>query len=256
MHATVMSEVDANAQFTLPLFELQLYHACDRMAREGADLGWAITHWTMIPGFAGRYLTSRRELAEAEQHILALVRAAWERQGQPADPQRVVEDCRPWLYAFVAEGIARWRRLPPQHHWFGCFCATQEPDPRLAALHFYNCVCPESPFADGEALQDDLRQCLLALRRAAPAVERLQCGSWVNNLPPIQALFPPSYRHSLVQTDPDGKSGLGWWGQFVSSAGGLHQRRAAELRLTGNFHYARLLGRCSLADALQHLGAG
>ncbi len=255
MHAVAMTDIDANARFSQPLFELQIYHACDRVVREGADLDFALRRWTMLPGFPRRYLASAEELATHERRTLALIHACWDRQAGAVEPQRIVEESRAWLAELIADVVARWRRLPPQNSWYGCFCTTHEPGQDLAAFHFYNCACPASPFTDADALRDDLRQCLLALRRESPQVRRIQCGSWVNNLSPIQALLPRAYRQSLVKTDPDGKSGLGWWGQFVSSDGGLNEQRAAELRATGIFHYARLLGHCSLDEALSHLGA-
>lgn len=256
MHQVTTNHLEANARFSLPLFCLQLHHAYDRAARGLVDLDFAIRHWTMIPGFPTRYNASPAELAETERRVLALVRADWDSGGPRPDPARLVERSRAWLEPLVADVLARWRALPALDAWYGCFRYTIEPRPGLAAFHFYNCACPRSPFEDAAALRDDLRQCLLALRREAPQVSRIQCGSWVNNLPPIQALLPTSYVESLVETDPNGKAGLGWWGQFVARDGYLNEARAAELRGTGRFHYARLLGHCSLREALAHLGAG
>jgi hypothetical protein len=97
------------------------------------------------------------------------------------------------------------------------------------ARHFYNAACPESPFADAEALRDDLRHCVHASSREVPGVEWVQCGSWVNNLPPFQSLFPPAYVASMVATRPEAKTGCGWWGQFVTSEGSLTEARARRL---------------------------
>ena len=255
MHEVTTTEVEANALFSRPLFELQLYHAFERAARGLVDLEFAIRHWTMLLSFPTRYNATSGELASHEQRILGLVRDAWERSVASPDPAHLVEQTHRWLESMTAEVIARWRSLPAQATWYGCFRYTLEPKSDLAALHFYNCACPRSPFEDVEALRDDLRQCLLAIHCEAPEVQRVQCGSWVNNLARMQALFPRGYVDSLVVTDPNGRDGLGWWGQFVTKNGCLNESRAAELRATGRFHYSRLLGRCSLADALAHLRA-
>ncbi len=228
MHQVTTNHLEANARFSLPLFCLQLHHAYDRAARGLVDLDFAIRHWTMIPGFPTRYNASPAELAETERRVLALVRADWDSDGPRPDPARLVERSRAWLEPLVADVLARWRALPP---WTPGTAASATPSSHARAWRrSISTTAPaRSPFEDAAALRDDLRQCLLALRREAPQVSRIQCGSWVNNLPPIQALLPTSYVESLVETDPNGKAGLGWWGQFVARDGSQRgpRRRAA-----------------------------
>ena len=254
MHAPTIASHEAYARTLRPLAHLQAAHAFVRAARGDAPFPWALAHWTML---LGAYLGYGLSPAEAlrgrvtadltwahERHAPARDLAAFERQAAP-----VVDD-------LADDFLRRWLADPPPDTWYGCFRYDVEPEPGLISLHFYNAVMPVSPFADPEALADDLRQCLLAASRQVPDAERLQCGSWVNNLPPIRAVLPRRYVESLAPTDPDAKTGLGWWGQFVTSEGTIHTERAERLLATGEFRYPRLLGRCTLGEALAHLGVG
>ncbi len=140
------------------------------------------------------------------------------------------------------------QRLPAIHTWHGCFRAELATDGITTNLHFYNACCPESPFADMAARRADLHACLADIAHQHPRITHVRCASWINSLPPFQSLFPQAYVESLEKTDPDGKTGLGWWGQFISKENRLNHHRVAQFKATGTFTYHRLAGVCLLTQ--------
>lgn len=253
MHVVTATNVEAFAHSLRPLLGLQANHAFCSAVRGDASFAHALSHWTMILGMPIDHGRTPEEADAARGVVLQRFEDVFRRHAPAQDLAAFRRDAAPLLDQAVDRFLARWRSEPPADTWYGCFRYGVERQAGLVSLHFYNAVMPDSPFADSDALVDDLRQCLRAVVREAPGTERVQCGSWVNNLPPIQAILPRTYIESLTPTDPDAKTGLGWWGQFVTNEGNLNAERAEHLLSTGEFRYPRLLGRCSLAEALAHL---
>jgi len=135
---------------------------------------------------------------------------------------------------------------------FGCF-RYDLPQADLAELHFSNAARPESPFKDLRSLAESLRQLCADIRRRAPGVQMVCCGSWINNLRAFRRLFPESYIKSLRPTDPDNKTHAGWWGQFITHDGKLNQRRAKLLKTQRRFEFEELEGQCTLQQLEKHL---
>lgn len=245
------------------LARLQLWHAFDRVTAGDRDWPFAFFHWTAL----WRFLPAEREDPEEAKtrppEERNACRTAVEELGRMLrdaapgrDHEAFCDNALAWLTPrFDRFDRGRDENPPPEPAWFGCFRAQAE-DEGAASLHIYNACAPESPFDDMPALFDDLRTCLAYLLTQHPDTKRIGCGSWINNLAPFQALFPAEYIDSLTPTDPDGKSGLGWWGQFLTRTGTLNEKRAAELRATGRFHYARLHGSCAVEPLQAHLARG
>jgi len=249
MNRPNMSPAEFYALLYPPLVRLQAAHVYDRVSREGADLAFAFTHWTML-----RALLNAEPGGPGQGSVMATLCSLYERHREHGNSKTfagaVADFLAPIMREYL-EGLPQDRSA--DHPWFGCFGYTVDRNRRCVALHFYNAVCPQSPFANPHALRDDLRQCVLAAAADVPDAETARCGSWINNLPPFLALFPQTYVDSLVETDPDGKSGLGWWGQFLTSRGRINRARAERLLTTGEFTYARKLGRCAFGDLLAHV---
>ncbi len=249
MHEPTLSPAAFYARIYPQLIELQAAHVYDRVTRESADLTFALTHWTMLPSLL------RHEQAGANgDDTLVRLCDLYRAHRQSGDASTYAAALADHVTPRMSQYLADLRHDPSADHpWFGCFGYTVDEERRCVALHFYNAVCPASPFADPAALKDDLRQCVCAAALDVPDAQTAQCGSWINNLPRFLDLFPQAYASSLVETHPDGKSGLGWWGQFVTRNGGIHKERAHRLLSTGEFTYARMLGRCRFDDLLTHV---
>ncbi len=241
---------------------LALRHAFDRVVKGDASLEFALDAWTKVWFFCPWHLSpappeTPRNARALYKRIIHDVNGLLEKHRQSLDSRRFSEESFAYLDHLFSEYDREHHRNPSTSlSWFGCIGYNPDRrDPTHAVLHFYNACCPESPFGDMDVLFDDMRQCARHLRNADHRVQRVSCGSWINNLQPFLSQFPACYAGSLVVSDPNAKSGMGWWGQFVRRDGTLNEERADELRRTGRFHYERKHGECALAELVDHVDA-
>jgi len=148
-----------------------------------------------------------------------------------------------------------YQKLNVEEKWFGCFRYTYSKEKKYVALHFKNAYVPKSPFSpeNMKKLFASLKDLILDIDKNHYEVEKIGCGSWLNNLPPFQKLFPPSYIASLTPTSPNDKRGNGWWGQFISHKGVLHRKRAKILKTQKIFPYKRLQGECNFSEFREYI---
>ncbi len=121
------------------------------------------------------------------------------------------------------------------------------------ALHIYNVYMPESPFLHATEIFASLDRIIQELDQGGLKITRIGVDSWVNSLPGFKEFFPEEFVSSMVPTSPDAKTGNGWWGQFISRTGHLHEPRAQLLRQTRRFEYVRTHGECSFEALRQHV---
>lgn len=152
-----------------------------------------------------------------------------------------------FVFPLVVEAELR-HRLTSTEQWFGCFRYDFQEKTKGVNLHFRNAYVPESPFADMSRLFASLKELIADIEARGLVPQTVGCGSWINNLAPFKALFPPSYTASLQPTSPEDKMGDGWWGQFISRKETLHKPRADLLRNELRFEFPRLRGDCSFAE--------
>lgn len=123
--------------------------------------------------------------------------------------------------------------------------------PDHVTLHVRNCYRPESPFEHPADVRQALREVLDEAADLRPDVEWIQCGSWLNSLPPFARLFPESWSDTAVPGKPGGH--MGWWGQFQDRRGGFHEKNARRFRETGDFPHRHLLCHCRIDELRGHL---
>ena len=130
----------------------------------------------------------------------------------------------------------------------------REQEPNTINLHVNNAYQPASPFS--AEYKPQLIECLLRLlhdaQAAHPNATRLRCGSWLNQLPPFLALFPPSWKTSFVKSDYSSGT-FGHWGQYMDHRGAFHRQNGAALRRTYLHPYASGSCQCDIAEAIRHL---
>lgn len=153
------------------------------------------------------------------------------------------------MEAYLAPQRAEWEAPCPFGAW------RYDAHDRYVALHFHNVYMPDSPFAHPHDLLTCLQRIIEDIDARGLPIARIGVDSWIDHLPPFQALFPPEFAASITPTDPDNKGGNGWWGQFISRTGRLHEPRAQRLRQTGRFDYARAHAECSFAAFRAHVQA-
>ena len=92
----------------------------------------------------------------------------------------------------------------------------KEPKPELLTLHFRNAFKPDSPFRHLHELTKGLKQIVEDVQRHRPDILRVQCASWLNNIPAFCRAFPRIVDERFCALPPiEGNSG--WWGQFIDS---------------------------------------
>ncbi|MDD2706554.1 MAG: hypothetical protein PHV34_00990 [Verrucomicrobiae bacterium] len=255
MNQTKISEPELRIKTWRPLMELQYWHALDRVRKGDNTLEYALGHWTMtwfwIPWkLCGDDEKTPRDERPMYRRLLGEFNDCARAHQSDCDPSGFSRDAAGILAPWIEKSSKTPGSNPADElKWIGCFAWNQPPsDNSRALLHFYNACCPNSPFEQMDALRDDLLQCLADMRAKAPSVIQVSCGSWINNLEPFLSLFPETYVRSLTVSSPDSKSGMGWWGQFVTKEGTLNEKRADELRATGRFRYDRKEGTCLLEE--------
>ena len=172
--------------------------------------------------------------------------------------------------AFEAEGVELlWPHMQPVIAWeleafdefgrraIGCFqyeFAKYYGDPEAEdhlTLHVRNTYRPDSMFRHLPQVAGSLLEIAERAGRERPEVTWVQCGSWLNSLPPFAGLFPQSWV-ALAQPGRPGNH-MGWWGQFQDRRGGFHERNAGLFRATGRFPYQHMLCHCPIGELSEHL---
>jgi len=147
--------------------------------------------------------------------------------------------------------LARERTSWEEDRPFGAFLYEAHGD--YVALHIHNVYMPDSPFAHTPDLFASLKRIIDEIDGRGLKIARIGVDSWLNWLPPFQALFPAEFAASLTPTDPDNKGGNGWWGQFISRTGHLNQLLAGRLRRKRKFTWVRAHGECPFEAFRRHV---
>ncbi len=128
----------------------------------------------------------------------------------------------------------------------------EEPESRID-LHFTNCFVPDSPFHHTDKLAAGLQALLEGSARERPDMGLVSCGSWLNDLPPFQSLFPPAWLDGVEHQSVAAHGG--WWQQFMDRTGRMHKKNEAHLRNTGQFPYRCTRCRCGVGELRDHLAS-
>jgi len=172
------------------------------------------------------HLSNKRPAAELEQQGLRLL---W-----------------PYLVERVERGLplVEYR----ENTTFGCFFYNL--NDRVIDLHFVNKIMPEAPFTKLLGRAAELYKLLLHCKEDRPQIQKIKCGSWLNDYPPFCKLFPSTWQDSGERRS---YNSLGWWGQFVNHYGDIHAHNAKQFRDTSNFPYQCTYHQCEIDDLRRHL---
>ncbi len=132
-------------------------------------------------------------------------------------------------------------------------CWTFDDGEDYIAIHIANVYQPKSPLSDMRIpFAASLLRLLGDTQQRRPEVKMVRCGSWMNSVPPFQAMFPESWHKSAVLSPRSG-FGMGHWGQFADRVGRFHERNGAKLRETGDFPNPSLSCRAPIDEIVFHL---
>jgi len=127
-----------------------------------------------------------------------------------------------------------------------------EAHPGFIDIHIANTVAPRSIFTDPAYLPDCLRE-VMRRAEASGGVEAMETFTWLNSVPGWLALFPAEWQEHLSPPDLEIIWHYGYWGQFITSRGAFHIRRAQQFRDTGVLPYPPRASWCSFASLQAHL---
>ncbi|NKB68312.1 MAG: hypothetical protein GKR89_14720 [Candidatus Latescibacteria bacterium] len=168
------------------------------------------------------------------------------------------EDCWALLWPFVEPTLdqTRDKLTVSQERPYRCWSYEWNQQPsRSIGLHFSNAFQSDSPFGQRrDELIDDLRRLLEDAGRKHPQVERVTCGSWLNQFAPFNALFPASWEESFVPVY-DYWATYGWWGQYMTHQGRFHRRNGNLFRRHRRHPFVAGVSSCSWKAALAHVQA-
>jgi hypothetical protein len=136
---------------------------------------------------------------------------------------------------------------------FYCWWYTVHDDDTHLALHLINAYQPDSPFDHLDHFVKTMLQAIEQAVAAHPDITIVSCGSWLNNLPNFQQLWPESFKYNQKIINETGGFGPGAWGQYMTSDGGYNEKKAAVLKSTGKHPFALTEARCVPEELTAHL---
>ncbi|MFA6566571.1 MAG: hypothetical protein WCS96_00015 [Victivallales bacterium] len=224
---------------------LELWYAAEKGAEHGHDLKTSVNSWTDLycfSAFFGKEI-SVRENAEWNAFLEKLPGydvAAFMVNFEPRmkkDLENARKDISRSFAGFMYEF---------HHEYF------EPPDSgELLTLHFRNYFAPDSPSDHGNELAARLSELVAKARVERPDVRKVQCASWLNNIPFFLRLFPDAWQANAA--DCPYEPSAGWWGQFIDRSGGISLKNTAYLKERGEFKYKNTHSVCAISDLERHL---
>ncbi|MBI1925424.1 hypothetical protein HYR99_14380 [Candidatus Poribacteria bacterium] len=192
---------------------------------------------------------SHEEVGPEWAEILERLRAIFDRYMNEPSTARLEEEGLDLLWPYLRKH--RNPPPPPESRPYECWSYDCRGDG--VNIHIANLYQPRSPLSDMRIpFAASLIRLLCDVRAERPEIEIVRCGSWLNSVPPFQALFPASWKQS-AHLSPEVRYTMGHWGQFTDRRGDFHARNGARFRETGAFPFPNLRCECRIEEALAHL---
>lgn len=99
----------------------------------------------------------------------------------------------------------------------------------LVAVHLINSYQPESPFTHQKSFANDLLRAIKHAKTANSEITTVECGSWLNQYPKFQQLWPKSFIENQKIINKAGGAGPGAWGQYMGADGSFLEKNATYL---------------------------
>lgn len=121
------------------------------------------------------------------------------------------------------------------------------------ALHLINGYQPDSPFDHLNHFTATMLEAVEQGLSLYPGLRIVSCGSWLNQFPGFQQLWPESFRQGQRILNETGGFGPGAWGQYMTAAGGFNEVNAGILRKAMRHPFALTEASCPLEELRMHL---
>lgn len=149
------------------------------------------------------------------------------------------------------------KRFKENYHFpvrsFHCWWYTIHDDDTHLALHLINAYQPDSPFQHLNHFLTTMLQAVEHAIAAYPHIQKVSCGSWLNQVPKFQRLWPDSFQQDQKILNETGGFGPGAWGQYMTTEGGFNEAKADSLRRTGKHPFALTEAHSSLEEVTAHI---
>ena len=149
------------------------------------------------------------------------------------------------------------RRFDENYHFpkkpFHCWWFTIHGDETHLALHLINAYQPDSPFEHLDHFTATMLQAIENALSTYAKIRMVSCGSWLNQFPRFQELWPESARQNEKMLNEAGGFGPGAWGQYMTADGGFNENHANMLRKTIKHPFALTEVRCPIEEVTSHL---
>ena len=162
-----------------------------------------------------------------------------------------IRECMKLVDPIIEQRFVKDYHFPPR--LFHCWWYTIHANNTKLALHLVNAYQPASPF-------DNLHHFLFTMLQAIdhaiivyPAIDVISCGSWLNQLPKFQAIWPGSFKTGQVILNETGGFGPGAWGQYMKTNGEFNQEKAIQLRETGVHPFKLTEAQSPVTEVIAHL---
>jgi len=163
----------------------------------------------------------------------------------------MIRDCMQLVEPVLEKRFVDGYRFPERP--FHCWWYTIHDDDTHMAIHLVNAYQPQSPF---EHLHDFLTTMLDAVKHALtiyPGIRIVSCGSWLNQVPKFQQIWPAGFQYNQTVLNVTGGFGPGAWGQYMTVEGGFNQGKANVLRKTGKHPFVLTEAQSPIDEVISHL---
>lgn len=136
---------------------------------------------------------------------------------------------------------------------FHCWWYTIHDRDTHLAIHLINAYQPESPFKYLNHFVENMLQAIKHGISNYPNIEKVSCGSWLNQSNKFQQLWPVSFKNNQVILNETGGFGPGAWGQYMTLDGGFHEGKGEVLRQTGKHPFPLTESYSSVNEVINHI---
>lgn len=204
-----------------------------------------------------RFQTKDRNFgAPGWRSLVAVIAEAYSRHATDGDIATFTADFSALVEPFVAPRFARDHAegLPAFENRAGCFRfdPPYAENPKRVFFHIHNDCEPDSIFDDRRHIPRSFLALMEMAERQYAAIE-IETNSWLNEHPRWLEYFPEDWRRNMLPPDTDIRWHYGFWGQFVTARGTLHEKNAAYYAQTGQFPFYPRRSWCGFAELRVHL---
>jgi len=164
---------------------------------------------------------------------------------------KTVDDCIQYLLPTLESRFQDNYRFPLRD--FHCWWYTIHDDDTHLAIHLINAYQPDSPFDHLEHFRATMLHAIDHGLASHPDIKIVSCGSWLNQVPKFQYLWPESFIKNQKVVNITGGFGPGVWGQYMTVDGGFNEEKALILRKTGKHPFPLTESFCFVEEIISHL---